>query len=222
VNESRSFRLLLAAILTATLSMPSYAQDAPETEPEAAKATKPTAPEAATAAPEAAPTESAPVDNTPPDPRSNFTVFKVFERSQERGGRFIQLGSLEDGEVLPVQELPKILELDRDPEIMLRLKKYKKWKAISQGATILTIGSGAASLFLWRQSVTSFKSSSSTALILFLVAMGGVGLNTLSDQYADQALFEAQSLHNNRIMERKPPKTSSLEAISIELEAFHF
>lgn len=171
-----------------------------------------------TAAPEATPAatetkkENAPaplaIAEASTDPRAAMPVFKVWQRHSDHGGSFIQIG--DGGEILPIEELPKIISLDHDPEIEQQLKKYRRWKKLSLGATVISVGAGVGAFTMWWMSVSNHESSSSSAFMLFAVALAGIGGRTYAENLADQALYRAQAIHNNRILERKPPKTSSL------------
>lgn len=195
------------------------AQDAPDGAP-AAAAEAPAAPakESAPAAPVAA------AANEPPDPRANIPVFKIWERAEDMGNRYLKVGN----DHVPVDQLHEILNTDKDPEVQKRLKSYRVWNTVRTGATVASIATGAFAFISWRSSVSNHESSSSIAPLLFGAALAMGGLYVYADHSAEQALYRAQAVHNNRILQRQvapPASPTTLRPQSPDLGLameFHF
>lgn len=160
----------------------------------------------------AAPAAAAPTQSTataePIDPRATKSLFKIFIRTEERGGRFIQLG--DGGETLPVNELSSILALSKDEEVLKQMKDYDFWHKMNRGATIFTLATGATAFTLWGISVTNNESGSGAALAAFGVSAIGVVLMQWTSSKSGQSLYRAQQIHNGKLIDRKSPSTSSL------------
>jgi len=141
---------------------------------------------------------------------SKQPLVKVWERTPDRGNRFLQLG---DKEVVPISQLAQILSLDTDPMVMKKMSAHSTWKKVSLGANILTIGLGALAFAGWGSSVTAHGSGflSTEALTgIFIGAVGALGIKIVADQVAERKLYDAQVFHNNQVLKRTPPVTSGV------------
>ncbi len=197
------FALVFCLILSQGISSRALAQTAadPVASPDAAAAAPPAAP--ATSAPVAPAEAAAAPSDAPPNPMANLPVQKVWIRSDEHGNRFLKVGR----DIVPVDQLAEILRSDRDPEVQKRLRSYSLWSKVSVGATVLTIGAGAGAFIGWSSSVANHESASGATPLLFLLAIASGGLQVLSDYNAEQALYRAQAIHNDRILKREPVPT---------------
>ncbi|MBL7715486.1 MAG: hypothetical protein JNL01_08440 [Bdellovibrionales bacterium] len=147
----------------------------------------------------------------PVDPRTTKSLFKIFVRSEERGGRFIQLG--EGGETLPATELASILSLSKDEEVQKEMKNFDFWAKMNRGATIFTVATGATAFTLWGMSVANNESGSGAAMAAFGVSAIGVVLMQWTNSKSSHFLYRAQQIHNGKLIDRKKdpaPSTSSL------------
>ncbi len=183
-----------------------FAQSTPSSSAEVPAATATQA-----AAPAAEP--SASPSDAPPNPMANLPVQKVWIRSEEHGNRFLKVGR----DIVPVDQLAAILRSDRDPEVQKRMRSYSLWSNVSVGATVVTIGAGALAFAGWGSSVSNHESASGATPLLFLLAIASGGLQVLSDHNAEQALYRAQAIHNDRILKREPVTPPPGQSLSMEI-----